>query len=310
MHTDRDTTSRGPARPHGRPPRLRWLLGLVPAGVLLASGVGCRHTRDLGKPDRNYDLLTAELRTREQELLEARAELAHLRGGNPGARSLAGGVIPGPGCLPGETVGHPTSVGSSQTVRGIALGSGTGGVDDDQQPGDESFMVVLVPRDDDGSPVKAPGTLRVSAYDVTPEGLKVSIGRWEVPPDQLRQAWRSGLLSKGYFVPLQWDRHPTSSKVRVIARLTTLDGRDFEAEKDVTIRSSSPGPVVAPGPRGPVIGPASPVEPKIPPPTVPELPPPAGLKGTTTSQPVTPVVPGVEELHPPAATLGAVKAIP
>jgi hypothetical protein len=296
MHTESDTTGRATGRPpgqRGRPARLRrfWVLVLTAGMVSL---IGCRSARNFGKPDCKYDLLVAELRTREQEVLEARAELQQLRmtTGTPGR------AAPGLGCLPGEPAFHP---GVPPGVRGISLAAGTGGVDDDGHPGDEAFMVVVVPRDDEGTAVKTPGVLRVSAYDVTPEGLKLPIGRWEVSPDQMRKAWRSGLLSTGYFVPLQWDQPPAGGKVRFVVRLSTTDGRDFEADKDVSVR-----PPVAAAPQGPAVGPpapTAPVTPKIPPPEVPELPPPAGLKGTTTGQPMI-------ELPPPAATLGGVKAVP
>ena len=70
MHTG----GRNPSRdgdPTRVPPRLRCFLLL-----LACLSAGCR---GLGRPDTKYDLLTAELRTRERELQEARAEANHLR---------------------------------------------------------------------------------------------------------------------------------------------------------------------------------------------------------------------------------------
>jgi hypothetical protein len=132
-------------------------------------------------------------------------------------------------------------------------------------------MVVVVPRDGDGAAVKVPGRVTVSAFEVSREGLKSPIGRWEIAPEQLRRTWKSGLLSSGYFVPLQWDKPPATERVRLVARLTTLDGREYEADKDVTVR-----PLTGIVPAPPAI---------LPPPSVPQLP------------------RGVEELPPPAATL-------
>jgi hypothetical protein len=157
----------------------------------------------------------------------------------------------------GPPAGPPDGAAPTLPLREISLGQGTGGVDDDRRPGDESLMVVVVPRDPDGTAVKVPARLTVFAYEVTPEGLKVPIGRWEVSPEQLRRTWRSGLLSSGYFVPLQWDRPPSTGRLRVVARLTTLDGREYEADKDVNVRPL------------PGIGPSAPT----PPPSVPETPP-------------------------------------
>src|SRR5437660_10985182 len=74
MHQDERRTSRGPGRRVGGPPRLRLFCLLLPASCLLLTGC-----RGLGKPDTQYDLLTAELRTRERELLECRAERDQLR---------------------------------------------------------------------------------------------------------------------------------------------------------------------------------------------------------------------------------------
>jgi hypothetical protein len=120
-------------------------------------------------------------------------------------------------------------------------------------------MVVVVPRDDDGSAVKVPARVIVFASEVTREGLKTPIGKWDVPPEQLRGTWRGGMLGSGYFVPLQWDRAPRTNRVRVSVKLVTLDGREFEADKDVTVR--------------PLPG-LTPPAPMSPPNDIPELPPP------------------------------------
>lgn len=257
MQQDEPHTSRGRGRRIGAPPRLRLYCLLLTAFCQLAAGC-----RGLGKPDVQYDLLTAELRTRERELLECRAERDHLRLLGQAYQRQLQYQHPAATCPPEG--GAP-----SLPIREVSLGTGTGGVDDDQQLGDESLMVVVVPRDADGTAVKVPARVTVLAYEITPEGLKTPLGKWEVSPDQLRRTWRSGLLSSGYFVPLQWERPPTTARMRLVARLTTLDGRDYEADKDVSVR---PLAGIAPTP-------------VTPPPSVPESP------------------PMVEELPPPAAQL-------
>lgn len=255
MQQDEPHLSRGPGCRIGAPPRLRLFhCLLLTASCQLATGC-----RGLGKPDAQYDLLTAELRTRERELLECRAERDQLRLLSQAYQRQLQYQYPAATCPPSG--GAP-----SLPLREISLGAGTGGVDDDRQPGDESLMVVVVPRDADGTAVKVPARVTVLAYEITPEGLKTPLGKWEVSPDQLRRTWRSGLLSSGYFVPLQWDRAPATARLRLVARLTTLDGRDYEADKDVTVR---PLAGIAPTPLAP---PSSVPES---PPKVEELPPPA-----------------------------------
>jgi hypothetical protein len=202
------------------------------------------------------DLLEAELRTREREILELRSQNDHLkqlaelyqRQGYPGPYD----VVPGPVVVPSPhpVVSPPIGMG---TLSEVILGTGTGGRDDDGIPGDESLQVVIVPKDDDGAAVKLAGRVSILAQEITREGLKVSIGKWEVTPEQLKKAWRGGLLGSGYFVPLQWDRPPTTEKVRITIRFTTPDGRVYEADKDATVRPL-PGLVpraVMPIPSGP-----------------------------------------------------------
>ena len=96
-------------------------------------------------------------------------------------------------------------------------------------------MVVIVPKDDDGTAVKATGHATVTALELSKEGLKRPIGKWEVSAEQLRRTWKTGLIGSGYFVPLQWDRCPTTDRVRVVLRFTSGDGREYEADRDVRV---------------------------------------------------------------------------
>jgi hypothetical protein len=125
-------------------------------------------------------------------------------------------------------------------VQQVVLGRQTGGYDEDDCPGDEALQVVLEPRDGDGHALKAPGSLRVVALQISPEGLKAPLCSWELSPEQLRRTWRSGLLRTGYYVILPWKAWPTSERLRVVAQFSLADGRHFEAEKDVTIRLPPP----------------------------------------------------------------------
>lgn len=247
MRADRPTLSRGRTQT-GFPPRPRRLAGLLAACLFAA---GCR---GLGKPDTRYDLLTAELRTRTRELEEARAELQQLRLLNQVYQRQG---QPGVCVSPAYRADAPVL-----PLRNVALGAGTGGVDEDGRPGDESLMVVVVPRDNDGAAIKVPARLAVTACEISPAGIKTPIGQWDVSPDQLRRTWRGGLFSTGYFVPLQWDKAPTTDRLRVSVRFVTLDNKEYEADKDVTVR--------------PLAGFAPPAAvPEGPPPSAEELPPPA-----------------------------------
>ena len=220
---------------------------------------GCRNQRG--------QLVEAELRTRERELRETKAdlqraelvnealerELQATRCAQPPAATVA---REGPGCVVG--------------LRDITLATGTGGVDEDGVRGDEALQVVVVPRDEDQSPVKALGTLTVNVFEITPEGLKVPLSTWEVPAVQLRPTWRSGLFSTGYHVTLPWKTPPTRERLRVVADFRLPDGRNFDADKDVNIRPPGcglpkrtlpPAQVVPPAPE--VLPPPQPTGPAL-----------------------------------------------
>lgn len=216
------------------------------------------------KSNPRYDLIESELRTRERELAAAKSELRNSRQLNEAYQRQSRPPVGGEeGSLP------------FQPLKEIILGSGTGGADNDNQPGDETLQIVLVPRDEDNSAVKVPANAVVLAYEVARNGTKTAIGRWDVSPDQLRKNWRSGLFATGYYLLLQWDQFPTTERVRLVVQMKTLDGRTFEADKDVTVR-------VLPGagvPRNDVPPPWIPA-PAVPvrPPKIDELPPPTEVR--------------------------------
>jgi outer membrane murein-binding lipoprotein Lpp len=264
-----------------RPNLIRFARRAAVCGVASLILVGCRSNN-------RYDLIEAELRTRERELADARAQLdqsrnllrAYEASQQRGQPAPGGGVF-----LP---------------LKDIAIGRGTGGVDEDGVPGDEGLLVVVVPRDEDGSAVKVPARALVAAWEITPAGLKNPIGSWEITSDRLRGTWRSGLVSTGYFIALPWQTLPSTDRVRVAVRLVTTDGRTYEADRDVSVRPPLPGvpnnvlpypQPSAPRPAAPTPLPATPVRPPGRQPLYPEMPPP----GVPSAIP-----PGTEELPPPA----------
>jgi hypothetical protein len=224
-----------------------WLFALS-----LAGAAGCRS---------RSDLVEAELRTKDRQLRETQGELMRAETMNEALETTlreqrAVGV---PVCRPGA--------GPLGLVKDIQLGRGTGGIDEDKVPGDEGIQVVVVPRDIDGSAIKAPGTLRVTALEILPVGTKVSLSAWDVSANQLRQTWRSGLLSTGYYVTLPWQTLPRTEKLRIVAQFQPLEGGVFEAERDVQIRL-----LLEPQHRPNVVYPAVPAGPGLPPPALPAQP--------------------------------------
>jgi hypothetical protein len=247
------------------------VLGLAAALAL----TGCRSPRS--------DLVEAELRTKDRQLRESQDELLFQRSMN---QSLETALRERPCAQPPAPRCHS---GFGPSIKDVQLARGTGGIDEDNRPGDEGILVVLVPRDIDTSPVKVAGSLKVAAFEITTEGLKIPLSNWDVSATELRKSWRTGLLSSGYHVSLPFQKFPTNPKVRIIATFLPLEGGIYEAEKDVTVRLSTE---MRPCPTAEVL-----------PPTATPTP---GPGGDLTLPPPTPIPPtssnyGPVQLGPPKA---------
>ncbi len=201
---------------------------------------------------RNCELVETALRAREYDVQVLKEELLRLEFRNQALeRELAAVRQQGVWKVPSELAGQNFG------VRRITLGRGTGGYDADNTPGDESLYLVLQPRDGQDDVIKAPGTVTISALEISPEGIKRPISAWKIPPHQLRNQWSQGLFSTGYRLKLPWQQTLRHDKIRVIVQLKLSDGRFFETDKDIRIRLDPAMPrireerEVIPQPNGP-----------------------------------------------------------
>lgn len=219
---------------HGRS---RWLCALV---VLLPFLHGCRG---------NCDLVEADLRAKEALLDQLRGEL-NQRNCNIQALEMEIARLQAQQCA---RVGSLPTPPPGMIIKQVKLGRLTGGFDDDPlQCGDEGLQVLLEPRDCDDQSVKAPGSLRLEVYEITQQGLKVPLSSWDFPPAELRRTWDTPVFGgPAYRITVPWKSWPATEKLRVVARFTTLDGQQFEADKDVSIRLA-PERLVNREPRVPV----------------------------------------------------------
>jgi hypothetical protein len=237
---------------------MRWPRAVLLCWVLMTAAAGCHRC----------DLVEAELRTRDRQVRELKDELSRTELFNEAlqhelhdVRTTAGPPI------------TPEAASQTYTLKEIVLGRLTGGRDDDGKPGDEALEVFVEPRDPDGQAIKAPGALHIDVVQISPAGLKTPLSSWEIPPEQLRRSWRSGLFATGYDLVLPWKVWPSFPKLRVTARFTLADGRAFEADRDVTVRLRPEAPPSS----GPVIFPEDAAVP-LPPAVETPLPPPRTLK--------------------------------
>jgi hypothetical protein len=177
------------------------------------------------------DRVESELRSRENDVRELREELDRCGVYNQTLQqevhALRGQLgVPPDGSQP--PAAYP--------VQTLILGRQTGGRSNDTCPGDDTLQVQVEPRDPEGQAIKAPGQVVVHAQEITTEGIKRPLSTWVIPPEQLRQSWKNGLLTTGYLLNLPWKVWPSTEKLRVQVQFQLADGRVFEADRDVTVR--------------------------------------------------------------------------
>ena len=200
---------------------MRWTVALTLGAALAACSTGCR----------SNDKVESQLRARESDVDYLKGELgrAEFHNGLLAREMQALRGLPGPhGVIERPSEPYP--------VRSLRLGRGTRGRPSDAVAGDDALEVMVEPVDCDSQVIKAPGRLHVEVLEVSVEGLKTPLATYDIHPDQLRRTWQSGLFNTGYKLTLAWKAWPGSEKLRVTARFEMIDGRIFEADKDITVR--------------------------------------------------------------------------
>ncbi|MFO0945520.1 MAG: hypothetical protein U1D30_06200 [Planctomycetota bacterium] len=254
--------------------RLRWSgWGLPCVSLLLLCGnLGCR-TCDLVEAELRYQ--TNRVNELENQVTLKDSEIHTLQTTIDGLRreiDERGSAAP------------PETVYKNVGLAKISLGTMTGGRDLDKDGRADALQVAIEPHDYDGDVLKCPGTAKIDLFQLQPSGVKKNIGMWEADSEQLRQNWRATVLGQGYQLILPWQYQPTKDKLRVVVRFTTVDGRTFEAERDIQLTGPA-GSLPTARPMSPASEPpasSTPQEQAVPPtpePTPPE--PPAPLNEPT-----------------------------
>lgn len=119
----------------------------------------------------------------------------------------------------------------------------SGGIDRDQTPGDDQFTVLLTPRDSAGNSLRVPGDIEIDLFDFTRPAEDQRIGHWKIPRHEASEMWHQGLVGTGFQFTSGWQQQPNSAEVHVHARLTTIDGRQFDTTSKLRVtppRSEEP----------------------------------------------------------------------
>lgn len=117
------------------------------------------------------------------------------------------------------------------TVAGLEFGRLTGV---DERADGRPLKVYLKPVDQDGSTLKAAGSITVEAFDLAADAVR--LGRWQFPLDQVKRHWVSGGLLNEYLLTCHWEGDPPAEGRKLVVKATFHDAltqRTFEARTDV-----------------------------------------------------------------------------
>src|SRR5437660_4351280 len=108
--------------------------------LCLSLGCACVFLSGGCHSNTSRDLLEAELRTREDDLREAKDELYRSQCENQALMREVAAVRQGGKLTPEQAA-------RTYRLKQIALGRGTGGLDNDDCPGDEALQIIVEPKD-------------------------------------------------------------------------------------------------------------------------------------------------------------------
>jgi hypothetical protein len=205
--------------------RMSLLAGLMIAGLALA---GCAQRG-------NIDLLEGRLRQHQDALAHAQQQLDESRSELEIAQRESQ-------ALRDQLASHGKSPILPEQANILFRADGvhfhkllTGGLDEDQRPGDELLSALLVPHDADGEILKLPGTIDLELFDMTrPKGQQL-IGEWKFDAGQSHEHWYRGFIGSGFLFRLPWQQSPQTADLLLHGRLTTADGRQFDASQQIQI---------------------------------------------------------------------------
>jgi hypothetical protein len=119
------------------------------------------------------------------------------------------------------------------TAHSLSLGRLTGGYQPSGSSFDSGLVVYAVPTDDDGDPIKAAGSFKVSAFDLQ-EPDHPLIGQWSFDLDQSRKLFYDHFSLYAYVLQLPWQTLPRHPEVTIhVTFIDELTGREFTTQRVV-----------------------------------------------------------------------------
>lgn len=179
------------------------------------------------------DLLQARIREQSIQLTESQREIAKTRADLKRAR-VESEQLKLELEQAGHQIGERTPV--SQTVTQLRIHSlSSGGLNKDDQPGDDAVVFQFVPLNSDNEIVRAPGELEVALLDPQMPEPEQKLGTWNFTSDECQKKWTRGITSSGYQFSLPLDPAPRHSELIVHLKYRTSDDRHLQIRHVVKI---------------------------------------------------------------------------
>ena len=185
----------------------------------------------------NVDLLQARIREQSIELTESQRQTSQARSELKRA-NLQLDELRSQLAQSGEQPGTATS-GPAKVSRVYIFPLASGGLNKDDEPGDDAVVIQFAPMDSDNEPVKIPGRVQVTLLDPRLPESGNEIGVWEFSSQEVRDHWTRGLMSSGYQFTLPLKVRPEHSDLVVKLQFELSKDRRFEATQIVKVVTSS-----------------------------------------------------------------------
>ena len=115
----------------------------------------------------------------------------------------------------------------------------SGGLDRDDQPGDELLSMLVVPSMSGSVHPVAGCRLMFEVFDFSKGDESQMIGKWEFDEIDTADLWHAGVIGTGYRVVVPWQTVPQSEQLTVHARLTTPNGVGVDISRELKITPPS-----------------------------------------------------------------------
>ncbi len=130
----------------------------------------------------------------------------------------------------------PATADSGQVDRLTLNRSLCGGIDMDQQAGDDGLLVMIEPRNPQGQLVAAAAPISVVLLDGNLPADEARVARWDLSAEETASRYRRTSQGEGFYLELPWpEKPPANSHLHLFVRYTACDGRNLETQREIDL---------------------------------------------------------------------------